>query len=187
MMSSSEGAEAFKRQEQQRMTAMLVQCEVTSCRRQVLLLYFGDILETPCGNCDTCLSPPETWDASEAVRKALSCVYRTGQRFGANHLIDVLRGSTAERILALGHDRLSTYGIGRDLSAGEWRSILRQLVAAGYLDVDPEGYGGLRLTERCRPVLRGEQAVLLRREVKARSEGHTSELQSRGHLVCRIP
>lgn len=167
MMSSSEGAEAFKRQEQQRLTAMLGLCEVTSCRRQVLLRYFGDILETPCGNCDTCLSPPETWDASEAVRKALSCVYRTGQRFGANHLIDVLRGSTAERILALGHDRLSTYGIGRDLSAGEWRSILRQLVAAGYLDVDPEGYGGLRLTERCRPVLRGEQAVLLRREVKA--------------------
>lgn len=166
MMSSSEGAEAFKRQEQQRLTAMLGLCEVTTCRRQVLLRYFGDILETPCGNCDTCLSPPQTWDASEAVRKALSCVYRTGQRFGATHLIDVLRGSSAERILALGHDRLSTYGIGRDLSAGEWRSILRQLVAAGYLDVDPEGFGGLRLTEQCRPVLRGEQTVLLRRDVK---------------------
>ncbi|MDQ2076690.1 DNA helicase RecQ [Marinimicrobium sp. ABcell2] len=166
MMSSSDGAESFKRHEQQRLTAMLGLCEVTSCRRQVLLRYFADTLEEPCGNCDTCLSPPETWDASEPVRKALSCVYRTGQRFGANHLIDVLRGSSAEKILSLGHDRLSTYGIGRDLSAEEWRSIMRQLVAAGYLDVDPEGFGGLRLTEQCRPVLRGDQPVFLRRDIK---------------------
>src|SRR5690606_26538127 len=126
MMSSSEGAETFKRQEQLRLNAMLGLCEVTSCRRQILLRYFGDTLDQPCGNCDTCLTPPETWDASEPVRRALSCVYRTGQRFGANHIIDVLRGGASEKILAQGHDQVSTYGIGRELAVDEWRSILRQ-------------------------------------------------------------
>ncbi len=166
MMANSEGAETFKRQEQQRLNAMLGLCEVTSCRREILLRYFGDQLDQPCGNCDTCLYPPETWDASEPVRKALSCVYRTGQRFGANHIVEVLRGGSGEKILAQGHDKISTYGIGRELSADEWRSILRQLVAAGYLGVDPQGFGGLQLTEACRPVLKGEQPVHLRRDPK---------------------
>ncbi len=168
MMGSSEGNEQFKRQEQQRLSAMLGLCEVITCRRQVLLRYFGDVLDEPCGNCDTCLTPPQTWDATEAVQKALSCVYRTGQRFGATHIVDVLRGSSNEKVLTQGHDKISTYGIGQDMSADEWRAVLRQLVAAGYLDVDPEGFGGLQLTESCRAILRGEQRVHLRRDIRTR-------------------
>jgi ATP-dependent DNA helicase RecQ len=173
MMGASEGNDQFKRQEQQRLSAMLGLCEVTSCRRQILLRYFGDVLDEPCGNCDTCLTPPQTWDATEAVQKALSCVYRTGQRFGATHIVDVLRGSSNEKVLAQGHDKLSTYGIGQDMSADEWRAVLRQLVAAGYLDVDPEGFGGLQLTESCRPILRGEQRVHLRRDIRTRKPTST--------------
>lgn len=164
MMAQSQGSEEHQRYEQQRLNAMLGLCEITSCRRQVLLRYFGDELPEPCGNCDTCLHPVESWDATEAVRKALSCVYRTGQRFGANHLIDVLRGSDNEKLRRLGHHQLSTYGIGTELSANEWRSVLRQLVATGLLAVDPDGYGGLRLTDACRPVLKGEQTVSLRKD-----------------------
>ena len=173
MMGASEGNDQFKRQEQQRLSAMLGLCEVTSCRRQILLRYFGDTLDEPCGNCDTCLTPPQTWDATEAVQKALSCVYRTGQRFGATHIVDVLRGSSNEKVLTQGHDKLSTYGIGQDMSADEWRAVLRQLVAAGYLDVDPEGFGGLQLTESCRPILRGEQRVHLRRDIRTRKPTST--------------
>lgn len=168
MMGGSEGNEQFKRQEQQRLSAMLGLCEVITCRRQILLRYFGDVLDEPCGNCDTCLTPPQTWDATEAVQKALSCVYRTGQRFGATHIVDVLRGSSNEKVLTQGHDKISTYGIGQDMSADEWRAVLRQLVAAGYLDVDPEGFGGLQLTESCRAILRGEQRVHLRRDIRTR-------------------
>jgi ATP-dependent DNA helicase RecQ len=166
MMGNSEGSEDFKRNEQQRLNAMLGICEITTCRRQTLLRYFGDTLEQPCGNCDNCLQPAQTWDASEAVRMALSCVYRTGQRFGANHVIDVLRGSSNERVLSFGHDKLSTYGIGQQLAADEWRSVFRQLVARAYLDVDPEGYGGLRLSDTCRAILRGEETIQLRRDSK---------------------
>jgi ATP-dependent DNA helicase RecQ len=167
MMAGSEGSEEFKRLEQQRLNAMLGLCEITSCRRQTLLRYFGDHVEQPCGNCDCCLVPPETWDATEFVRMALSCVYRSGQRFGANHVIDVLRGGDTEKIRQFNHQQLSTYGIGLQLSADEWRSIFRQLVARGFLDVDPSGYGSLRLTEMCRSVLRGEQTLALRRDLKA--------------------
>lgn len=166
MMASSEGNEEFKRHEQQRLQAMLGLCEITSCRRQTLLRYFGDTLERACGNCDSCLTPAQTWDATEAVRMALSCVYRTGQRFGANHVIDVLRGSNGEKILSLEHNKLSTYGIGQQLSADEWRSIFRQLVARGYLDVDARGFGSLLLNNTCRSLLRGEQDIQLRREQK---------------------
>jgi ATP-dependent DNA helicase RecQ len=167
MALQSEGNEAFKRHEQQRLTAMLGLCEITSCRRQVLLRYFGDTLETPCGNCDNCLEPPEEWDGSEAARMALSCVYRTGQRFGANHVIDVLRGASNDRIFSFDHHQLSTFGIGKEIPAEQWRSVFRQLVARGLLDVDPEGYGGLRLGSAARPVLRGEDSVWLRRDRKA--------------------
>jgi len=178
MMGNSEGAEEFKRQEQQRLNAMLGLCEITTCRRQILLRYFGDTLEQPCGNCDNCLQQPQTWDASEAVRMALSCVYRTGQRFGANHVIDVLRGSANERVASFGHDKLSTYGIGKHLGADEWRSVFRQLVARAFLDVDPEGFGGLRLGESCRGILRGEESIQLRRDIKT-SNATTSTRQRR--------
>lgn len=173
MMAGSEGSELFKRQEQQRLQAMLGLCEITSCRRQTLLRYFGDNLDEPCGNCDSCLTPAQTWDATEAVRMALSCVYRTGQRFGANHVIDVLRGSNNEKILSFDHHKLSTYGIGKHLSADEWRSVFRQLVARGFLDVDASGFGSLLLNDACRPVLRGEQTIQLRRDIKATAASTT--------------
>ena len=164
MLESSQGNDHFKRVERQKLDAMLGLCEVTSCRRQVLLRYFGDELDQPCGNCDTCLNPPETWDGTVAVQKALSCVFRTGQRFGVTYLIDVLRGSENERILQAGHHQVSTYGIGTELSANEWKSVFRQLVANGYLRADPEGYGALQLTEECRPLLKGRQNIELRKD-----------------------
>lgn len=166
MMAQSEGSEEFKRNEQQRLNAMLGLCEITSCRRQSLLRYFGDTLAQACGNCDCCITPPQTWDATEAVQMALSCVYRTGQRFGAGHVIDVLRGSNNEKILSFGHHKLTTYGIGKNLSADEWKSIFRQLVARGLLDVNVDGFGGLLLNESCRIYLRGEEKISLRRDIK---------------------
>ncbi|WP_349343159.1 DNA helicase RecQ [Marinobacter sp. MMG032] len=175
MLESSQGNDHFKRVERQKLDAMLGLCEVTSCRRQVLLRYFGDELERPCGNCDTCLNPPETWDGTVAVQKALSCVFRTGQRFGVTYLIDVLRGSENERILQAGHHQVSTYGIGTELSANEWKSVFRQLVANGYLRADPEGYGALQLTEECRPLLKGRQTIELRKDpVVKKASGRAS-------------
>ena len=164
MLESSQADDAHKRIERQKLEAMLGLCEVTTCRRQVLLAYFGDWLEQPCGNCDTCLEPPETWDGTEAARKALSCVYRTGQRFGVNYLIDILQGRENERIRRFGHHRLSTWGIGEELDTRQWRSVFRQLVARGYITVDIGGHGSLRLTDRCRPLLRGEEQLSLRKD-----------------------
>ena len=161
----SAAPDAQKRIERRKLEALLGLCEATRCRRQVLLGYFGENLPEPCGNCDTCLEPPESFDATEAARKALSCVYRTGQIFGAQHVIDVLLGGDTERVRKFRHQRLSTYGIGGDLSREEWRSIFRQLVAQDLLAVDVEGHGGLRLGPAARPVLRGEQVVELRREL----------------------
>jgi ATP-dependent DNA helicase RecQ len=144
-----------------RLDALLGLCETAACRRQRLLAYFGEE-SGPCGNCDNCLEPPQTWDGTEAVRKALSCVYRTGQRFGAGHVIDVLLGRDDERVRQWGHDKLSTYGIGADIPEKEWRGIFRQMVALGLLAVD-HAHGTLTLTEASRPVLKGERAVPLRR------------------------
>jgi ATP-dependent DNA helicase RecQ len=163
--------EMHRRRGAQQLDTMLGYCEVTACRRQRLLAHFGEVMPEPCGNCDTCLWPPETFDATVVAQKALSCVARTGQRFGAQHIIEVLRGGAAERVLRLGHDKLSTYGIGTELDAFGWRSVMRQLVAGGYLALDPEGYGGLRLTAASGPVLRGEQQLHLRRDVLERAVG----------------
>jgi len=164
MMDNSAGSEEHKRAEQQRLNAMLGLCEITSCRRQALLHYFGDTLSDPCGNCDTCLQPVETRDGTEAAQKALSAVYRTGQRFGVSHVIDVLRGLENERVLQLDHHRLGVFGIGADLGANPWRSVFRQLVARGYLSVDMERYGALRLQEKARPLLKGEESLALRKD-----------------------
>ena len=150
--------------ERQKLEAMLGYCETTRCRRQVLLGYFGESLTEPCGNCDVCLERPESFDGTELAQKALSAIYRTGQRFGAGHVIDVLRGETGERLQRLGHDRLSVFGIGRDLDAGAWRSVLRQLAALGLIEVDVEGHGGISLAGDCRTVLRGETRVALHRD-----------------------
>ncbi len=166
MVDGSEAGAERKRLEVRKLDAMLGYCEVTGCRRRVLLEYFGERLPEPCGNCDNCLSPPATWDATEPARKALSCVYRTGQRFGAGHVIDVLLGKDGERVRRLRHDRLSTFGIGTELDAKEWRSVFRQLVARGFLSVDMEGYGTLRLTETSRALLRGEETLALRRDAR---------------------
>ncbi len=164
MMASSEGSEEHKRAEQHRLNAMLGLCEITTCRRQSLLNYFGETLEEPCGNCDTCLEPVDTWDGTDAARKALSAVYRTGQRFGVNHLIDLLRGAQNDKILQFDHQHLPTYGVGKDLDNQQWRSVFRQLVAGAYLSVDLERFGALRLQEKCRPLLKGEEHIQLRRD-----------------------
>ena len=166
-ITASTAPEDQKRIEAQKLDALIGYCETTRCRRQVLLEYFGERRDRACGNCDTCLDPVDDFDGTEAARMALSCIWRTGQRFGAAHVIDVLLGGDTARIRRFGHDRLSTYGIGVGHSRGEWRSILRQLVALGLVVVDVAGHGGLRLSPECRPVLRGERTVRLRHDPAA--------------------
>ncbi len=168
MLEGSEADEAHKRVELHKLDAMLALCEQVTCRRQRLLAYFGDHLENPCGNCDTCLEQVATWDGTLAAKQALSCIYRTGQRFGVNYLLDVLLGKSTERVKNLGHEQLSTFGIGKDLDEFQWRSVFRQLVARRLVSVDLEGYGGLKLTEACRPVLRGEQQLMLRKDIQVK-------------------
>jgi ATP-dependent DNA helicase RecQ len=164
MIDMSEGSEAYKRVSLAKLEALLGLCETAACRRMRLLEYFGEKAE-PCGNCDTCLEPPETWDATEAARKALSCIYRTGQRFGAGHLIDVLRGRPTDRISQWEHNKLSVYAIGADLDEDAWRNVFRQLVALGYARPDHDAYGALKLTEESRAVLKGDKPVEMRRAV----------------------
>ena len=147
-----------------KLNALLGYCEATGCRRQVLLRYFGEDAPEACGNCDTCLHPVDTWDGTEAAQKVLSCIARTGQRFGAGHVTDVLRGRNTEKIRRHGHDQLSTYDIGDELNKQGWKSVIRQLVAARYLRVDVSGYGALKLTARCGPVLKGDTTVELRKD-----------------------
>jgi len=164
MVERSEADDEFKRVERRKLDALLGFCETAACRRQVLLNYFGEPHAGNCGNCDNCVAPPETWDGTVAAQKALSCVYRTGQRFGVVYLIDVLTGKDDERIRRFGHDALSTFGIGRDIDRATWSTVFRQLIASGHLAVDTGEYGSLRLTEASRPVLRGEEPVRFRRE-----------------------
>ena len=178
MAQGSESSEQFKRAEKHKLDAMLGLCEVTSCRRQVLLNYFSDQGSNRCGNCDNCQIPPITWDATEAAQKVLSCVYRTGQRFGVVHVMDVLQGKNNEKVLQHGHQQLSTFGIGSDIHENQWRSIIRQLVILGFLRVDIEGYSALQLTDLCRPVLRGEQCLHLRKEDIKASLKKTSGITS---------
>ncbi len=162
MIDQSEGSEEFRRVSVSKLNALLGLCETAGCRRVRLLDYFGES-STPCGNCDTCLEPPQTWDATEAARKALSCVYRTGQRFGAVHLIDVLRGNATARVTQWHHHQLGVFGVGADLDEAAWRNVFRQLVALGYARPDHDAYGALRLSDASRPVLKGEQRVEMRR------------------------
>ncbi|MET4734035.1 ATP-dependent DNA helicase RecQ [Thalassospira sp. MBR-102] len=164
MLASSDAPDSQKRIESRKLDALVGLAETTRCRRQVILSYFGEEDTKPCGNCDTCLEPVDTWDATEASRKALSAVYRTGQRFGPAHIIEVLMGRKTEKIRQNSHDDLSVYGIGKDVSQPQWRSVFRQLLAMGYLQVDVEGHGGVYLTEESRPVLRGEKVVEMRKD-----------------------
>lgn len=178
MVAESESPEQIKRLERRRLDALLGYCEAASCRRRPLLNYFGEQPPESCGNCDTCEEPVDTWQASEAVQKALSCVYRTGQCFGVNYLVDVLLGVSSDRIRSRGHDSLTVFGIGSDLSRQTWQSIFRQLFGLGLVDVDLDGFGTLRLTEHARPVLRGEQEVQLRRDPAPRKAERAAQRTS---------
>lgn len=175
MLEQSQGSEVYKREEQHRLNAMLGLCEVTTCRRQALLAYFDEHLAKPCGHCDSCLNPVATWDGTEAAQMALSAVYRTGQRFGVNHLIDVLRGAENDKVFQNDHHHLPTFGVGKALAARQWRSVYRQLVARGYISVDMARFGALCLQESARGVLRGEVDVLLRQDPKANSAKRTTK------------
>ena len=162
LIEQSEASEEFKRVSGAKLDALLGLCETAGCRRVRLLGYFGEA-SVPCGNCDTCLEPPETWDATEAAKMALSAIYRTGQRFGAVHVIDVLRGKTGERVSRWDHDKLGVFGIGVQLDEVAWRSVFRQLVALGLARVDHEAHGALKLAGTSRDVLKGGQVVEMRR------------------------
>ena len=168
MIDTGEAEEQYKRVARGKLDTLLGLCETPTCRRARLLKYFGEPQAAGyrCGNCDNCLAPPETWDASEPARMALSAIYRSGQRYGAAYLIDVLRGKASASVAERGHQRLSVFGIGAALTDLEWRSLFRQIVALGWVEVDTEGYGTLRLTDAARPVLRGETPALLRRTVE---------------------
>ncbi|MGE6689379.1 DNA helicase RecQ [Stutzerimonas stutzeri] len=169
MLNNSEGDERHKRVEQHKLDAMLALCEETRCRRQVLLAYFDEELPNPCGHCDNCVDGVQTWDATEPARQALSTIYRSGQRYGVGHLVDVLLGRDNDKVRGLGHQHLSVFGVGKALTEPEWRSLFRQLVARGLADVDLEGFGGLRLSDSCRPLLRGEVTLELRRELASKT------------------
>lgn len=164
MLDGSQAEEQYKRLERRKLDALLGFCETTVCRRQVLLNYFGENYHAPCNNCDNCLEPVATWDGKIAAQKALSCVYRTGQRFGVKHLIDVLLGKMTPQVERFHHYKLSTFAIGNEYTQQQWQSIFRQLAAANYLSVDMSGFGSLRLTEKCHALLRGEQTIALRKD-----------------------
>jgi len=185
MVEETDASADHKRIERSKLDSLLGWCEVTTCRRRHLLAYFGESLDADCGNCDVCLRPPVTWDGSQAAQKALSCVYRTGQRFGAGHVIDVLRGQSRDKVLRFNHDRLSTFGIGSEFSDAQWRSIIRQLVVRRYLSVDHGGFGALQLTEASRSLLRGETTLLLREDAATPKPGR-SRSTPRGKLTLEI-
>jgi ATP-dependent DNA helicase RecQ len=165
MIDNSEAGEERRWLERRKLDSLLAYCESTACRRQLLLAGFGETYPGPCGNCDNCLQPAESWDATVAAQKALSCVYRSGQRFGAAHLVDVLRGERTTRVEQFGHDQLSTFGVGAELDARQWKGVFRQLLALGLLQADGT-HGSLRLTETSREVLKGERTLMLRRELE---------------------
>ncbi len=177
----SEGSEAYKQIQRQKLGALIGLCELASCRRQALLAYFGERQTQPCGNCDNCISPPETMDGTIQAQKALSVVYRTGQRFGATYLIDVLLGRSNERVARAGHDKLPIFGIGKDTNDATWKAVFRQLTAAGHLAGDDGGYGTLLLAESARLILRGEQRFLVR--VATKETRSKSRRQSKSSIA----
>ena len=182
MLAMGEASEERKRLELQKLDALLGYCESTACRRQTMLRYFGEDHPGSCAQCDNCLDPVATWDATQAAQLALSCVYRTGQRFGVGHLIDVLLGKLTPRVEKFRHHTVSTFGAGTALAQAQWSSVYRQLVAGGLLAVDMEGYGGLQLTQAARPVLRGEQTVALRQDAEPSA---TTRSRSKGGKAPR--
>jgi ATP-dependent DNA helicase RecQ len=180
MIQSSTENEEYRWAQHHKLNALFGYCETTDCRRRVILNYFGENdLQKTCGNCDNCLRTVDTWDGTVAAQKVLSCIARTGQRFGASHVTDVLRGADTEKVRKFGHQNVSTYGIGADRSKRAWRSIIRQLVAKGMVQVDVTGYGSLKLDESCRAVLRGNQDVEFRHEPEPASGRSSSRTAKR--------
>ena len=184
MLESGDAPEERKQVEQQKLDALLGFCESTQCRHQTILHYFGEQHPGNCGQCDNCLTPVDLWDATQAAQMALSCVFRTGQRFGVVHLIDVLLGKNTPKILQFSHQSLSTFGIGKGLSQSKWSSVYRQLVAGGYLESDIEAYGRLKLAELARPVLKGETSLWLRQDIEVDTR-RASRTQSKGERISR--
>jgi ATP-dependent DNA helicase RecQ len=183
-IAQSEAGEQHKAVQRTKLDALIALAEAASCRRQLLLAYFGEERPEPCGNCDNCLEPPDCIDGSVLAQKALSAVYRTDQRFGVGYVVDVLTGKVDERIVRNHHDKLSVFGIGRDVDGAQWRSILRQLVAAGHLVADDEGHGTLALGESARTVLRGEAPFMVRKQsASARTRGEGRKRTSRRNTV----
>ena len=179
MLAQSEGSEEHKRHERRRIDAMLQLCETTDCRRQLLLRYFDEHMPKPCGYCDICAEPVATWDATEPARMALSAVYRTGQRYGVEYVVEVLVGKRSDRVLANQHEQLSVFGQGQALSLKSWRSLFRQLLAKGLLLVDADGFGTLRLAPECRPLLKGEVSLALRQDKDTLTAQRRSSTTSR--------
>ena len=169
MIEGNDSNEQRKIVERHKLEGILGYCEVTTCRRQVLLNYFDEYLNKPCGNCDTCLHPVATWNGTEAAQKALSCIYRTQQRYGATYLIDVLRGADNPKIQARNHQEISTYGIGKHLNEKQWLSVFRQLIIRGFITVDYSGFSGLKLSQTARSILRGETTLTLRKDSEPKS------------------
>jgi ATP-dependent DNA helicase RecQ len=174
MIEESTAPDGIKRVERQKLEALLGICESAECRRQGILRHFGEAHPGNCGNCDACLMPVERWDGTEAAITAMAAIYRTGQSFGAGHVIDVLVGRTTEKVTRFGHDKQKVFGAGKALDVRAWQSVLRQLTAAGLVAVDTEGHAALRLGEAARPVFRREQQVMLRRD-RPRRQTETRE------------
>jgi ATP-dependent DNA helicase RecQ len=174
-----ESSEERKRLERRKLEALVGYCETTRCRHQALLAVFGEEHPGHCGACDNCLSPPQTWDGTTAAQKALSAIVRTGQRFGAVHLIKILRGVEDERVAQFNHHQLPTFGVGADLDETTWRSVYRQLVAGGYVTVDIEGYGALRLAESARAILTGQVRIDFRRDLPKPARATKRKAKSR--------
>ena len=183
MLQNSEGDERHKRLEHHKLDAMLALCEETRCRRQTLLAYFDEDMPQPCGHCDNCVDGVQTWDATEPARQALSAIFRTGQRYGVGHLVDVLLGKENDKVRSFGHQHLTVFGVGKALAEGEWRTLFRQLVARGLADIDLEGYGGLRLSDSCRPLLKGEVSLELRRDLKPQTTAKSVSASPASQLV----
>lgn len=181
MSEQSDGNAIFKQVTQRKLNSLLGYCEISTCRRIAILKYFDEDYPAPCGNCDNCLTPPKTWDGTLAAKKALSCVYRSDQRFGAMHQIDILLGKPSEKVKRFGHDQISTFGIGKEHSAKEWQGVFRQLIAMGYLSVEME-YGSLKLTEKSRNILRDIDTIhfreikpTIRKSLRAKSSNKTGK------------
>ena len=187
MVQDSNAHADIKRIERAKINSLLGWCEATTCRRRALLLYFAEETVGGCGNCDICLRPPRTWDATQAAQKLLSTIYRTGQRFGSGQVIDVLRGKDTAKVRQFGHQKLSTYGIGEDMADAQWRSIMRQLLVQGYLTINESLYGAIQLEEKSRELLRGEIKLYLREDLFAlgRKEKAPSKVPGSGAKVSQ--